>query len=59
MEPEEYSDYPGTQLHGNPVPMTKDMILVHRVKTPRLLAHAIECFLGMGSCDANREVERN
>ena len=47
---DEYNDYPGTQFYGKPKPMTNKMILVHRVKTPELLAHAIQCFTGTGSC---------
>ena len=50
LDYDEYNDYPGTQKYGPPVAMTKKMILVHKMKTPELLAHAIACFTGTGSC---------
>lgn len=56
----EYADYPGTELQGNKrTPMTNKMVLVHRVKTPELLAHAIQCFTGTGSCKIKKSKKRD
>ena len=56
----EYADYPGTEVEGNiRTPMTNKMVLVHRVKTPELLAHAVQCFTGTGSCRTQKAKKRD